>query len=570
MTAPDIRLGVVMLCHAALHRAAELARHWADHGCQVVIHVDARTPQDQFDGLTTALKDLPQIRFSPRTACEWGTFGIVQATLDASALMLEQAPQVSHILLASGSCLPIRPVGALQAHLTKNPHTDFIESVTTADVGWTVGGLNEERFTLRFPFAWKRRRRLFDGYVALQRLVRFRRRIPHGLVPHLGSQWWCLTRSTLNAILSHPDRPSLDRYFRRVWIPDESYFQSVVRQVSSRIESRSLTLSKFDYQGRPYTFYDDHLHLLRQTDAFLARKIWPQADLLYRNFLTPDGDRNLASEPNPGKINRLFAKAVERRVKGRPGLYMQSRFPIRARGGTRSAASYGVFSGFTELFHDFQPWLGRALDARVHGHLFAYDRVEFSGGETVFKGGLSDSPTLRDYNPKSFLTNLIWNTRGETQCFQFGPTDEQDIAPFIAADPDATIFAITGAFAVPLWRSGQTAAQVRAEAARLQKVESDFLAELNGPESKANVRIWSLTEFIENPAEPLEQLVDLLNPRAAHRVSDLPQLISLNGFGTFLQDLRNQGMAPVLMGDFPSDSELAQPDQPFARPRIVH
>lgn len=569
MTAPDIRLGVVMLCHAALHRAAELARHWADHGCQVVIHVDARTPQDQFDGLTTALKDLPQIRFSPRTACEWGTFGIVQATLDASALMLEQAPQVSHILLASGSCLPIRPVGALQAHLTKNPHTDFIESVTTADVGWTVGGLNEERFTLRFPFAWKRRRRLFDGYVALQRLVRFRRRIPKGLVPHLGSQWWCLTRSTLNAILSHPDRPSLDRYFRRVWIPDESYFQSLVRQVSSRIESRSLTLSKFDYQGRPYTFYDDHLHLLRQTDAFLARKIWPQADLLYRNFLTPDGDRNLASEPNPGKINRLFAKAVERRVKGRPGLYMQSRFPIRARGGTRSAAPYGVFSGFAELFHDFQPWLGRALDARVHGHLFAYDRVEFSGGETVFKGGLSDSPTLRDYNPKSFLTNLIWNTRGETQCFQFGPTDEQDIAPFIAADPDATIFAITGAFAVPLWRSGQTAAQVRAEAARLQKVESDFLAELNGPESKANVRIWSLTEFIENPAEPLEQLVDLLNPRAAHRVSDLPQLISLNGFGTFLQDLRNQGMAPVLMGDFPSDSELAQPDQPFARPRIV-
>ena len=565
----DTSLGVVMLCHAALDRAAQLARHWSMQGCPVVIHVDARTPKDQFDSLCAALHDLPDIRFSPRSPCEWGSFGIVQATLDASAQILADFPQVSHILLASGSCLPIRPVRALQAHLARHPDTDFIESVTTADVGWTVGGLSGERFTLRFPFAWKRQRRLFDGYVNLQRLVRFRRRLPEGLVPHLGSQWWCLTSRTLQAILERPDRRQMDRYFKRVWIPDESYFQSLVRQVSTSIESRSLTLSKFDYQGRPYIFYDDHLHLLRQTDAFLARKIWPKADQLYRTFLTPDGDPARVSDPNPGKINRLFAKAVERRVKGRPGLYMQSRFPIRARGGTQSAAPYGVFAGFAELFPDFRPWLARALDARVHGHLFAFDRAEFADGENVFKGGLSDSPTLRDYNPKSFLANLIWNTRGETQCFQFGPEDEQVIAPTIASDPNAAIFVISGAFAVPLWQSGKTAAEVRAQAAILQKVESDFLFLLNGPETKARTRIWSLAEFIENPAEPLEQLVDVLNPRATHRVTDLPQLADLRGFGSFLQDLRNQGMAPVLMGDFPSDAELAQPAPPFARPRVV-
>jgi hypothetical protein len=558
-----------MLCHAALDRAAQLARHWAQHGCPVVIHVDSRTPEAQFDALRNALADLPDIRFSSRSPCEWGTFGIVQATLDAATRLLSDFPQVGHILLASGSCLPIKPVRALQAHLAAHPDTDFIESVTTADVGWTIGGLNEERFTLRFPFNWKRQRRLFDGYVTLQRLFRLRRRLPEGLVPHLGSQWWCLTRPTLQAILHHPDRAAIDRYFKRVWIPDESYFQSLVRQVSTRIESRSLTLSKFDYQGRPYIFYDDHLHLLRQTDAFLARKAWPQADLLYRTFLRPDGDRAHATEPSPGKINRLFAKAVERRVKGRPGLYMQSRFPIRARGGTLSAAPYGVFSGFAQLFTDFQPWLSRALEARVHGHLFAFDRAEFADGESVFKGGLSDSPTLRDYNPRSFLANLVWNTRGETQCFQFGPEDEQDIAPTIASDPNASIFVITGAFAIPLWQSGQSAAEVRSRAATLQKVESDFLHLLSGPETKARTRIWSLAEFIENPAEPLEQLVDLLHPRAAHRVTDLPQLLDLRGFGSFLQDLRNQGMAPVLMGDFPADNELALPAPPFARPRIV-
>ena len=562
-------LGVVMLCHTALDRAAQLARHWATHGCPVVIHLDRRVDAAELQKLEAALKDLPDLRFSRRTTCDWGTFGLVQATIDASTQMLAEFPEVSHVLLASGSCLPVRPVRTLLDHLSANPATDFIESVTTADVGWTVGGLNQERFTLRFPFSWRRNRRLFDAYVNFQRMIRFRRRIPQGIVPHLGSQWWCLTRQSLAAILNHPLRRRYDRYFKRVWIPDESYFQTLVRQVSDRVESRSLTLAKFDYQGRPHIFYDDHLHLLRQADAFVARKIWPEADLLYRTFLAQDADRVPQSEPSPGKINRLFAKAVQRRLRGRPGLYMQSRFPIRARGGTHSAVPYGVFEGFAELFDDFQPWLARAVDARVHGHLFSENRAEFSGRETVFKGGLSDSATLRDYNPRSFLTSLIWNTRGETQCLLFGPQDQQSITSFIAADPNAHVFIISGSFAVPLWRSGRRAAEVRAEASRLQKIESDFIAYLGSAETKAQVRIWSLAEFIENPAEPLAQVVDGLSPRAAHRAGDLPSLVSLSGFSSFLQDLRNQGMQPVLMGDFPSENELSQSGQPFARPNVV-
>lgn len=547
--------GVVMLCHTALDRAAQVARHWAQNGCPVVIHLDRRVPEPDRNALAAALSDLPQVRFSARIACEWGTFSLVQATNLAATLLLDAFPEVTHVLLASGACLPIRPVAELQAHLAAHPDTDFIESVTTADVGWTVGGLNKERFTLRFPFSWKKQRRLFDGYVRLQRKIGFQRRIPDGLVPHLGSQWWCLTRRSLLAILNHPDRPRHDRYFRRVWIPDESYFPTIVRQVSSRVESRSLTLCKFDFQGRPHVFYDDHLHLLRQSEAFVARKIWPQADLLYRTFL--GNDPAPARTPNPAKINRLFAKAVERRVKGRPGLFSQSRFPSRACGGNRAAAPYGLFQGFDELFQDFRPWLARNAGVRVHGHLFAPDRAEFADGETIFKGGLTDTAALRDYNPRSFLTNLIWNTRGETQCFQFGPGDVQDIASFIASDPNARVFILSGAFAVPLWRSNRPFPEIRAEAARLQKIEAELIARFDHPDSKAQARIWSLAELVDNPAEPLLQLLDDLNPRGQHRPTEMPRLVPLAGFGTFLQDLRNQGMHPVLMGDFPADFDDA-------------
>ena len=560
-------LGVILLCHTALDRAAQVARHWAAAGCPVVVHLDRRVAEADRARLAAALADLPDVRFSVRVACEWGTFGLVEATTGAARQMLAEFPQVSHVFLASGSCLPIRPVQTLQAYLAGYPETDFIESVTTADVGWTVGGLNKERFTLRFPFSWKRQRSLFDIYVRLQRLIGIERQSPVGLVPHLGSQWWCLTRKSLAAIVSHPDRPIFDRYFRRVWIPDESYFQTLVRLVSTKVESRSLTLSKFDFQGRPHLFYDDHLHLLRQSEAFVARKIWPQADLLYRTFLADQPP--VLPTPNPGKIDRLFAKATERRVKGRPGLFMQSRFPTKLHGGERSAGPYGVIEGFADLFEDFPAWLARAIDSRVHGHLFAPDRVQFAGGETIFKGGLSDSASLRDYDPRSFLTNLIWNTRGETQCLLFGPGDVQEIAEFIAGDPEAKVFIISGAFAVSLWRSGLPVAEVRPEAARLQKVEADLLALLDMPETKARVCRWTLAEFVENPAEPLQALVDELNPRAQHRTVELPRLVPMAGFGAFLQELRNQGMQPVLMGDFPKDFDLLPEGQSFARPQLV-
>lgn len=552
---PGGSVGFVMLCHTAFDRAAQVARHWAAQGSPVVIHVDRRADRAEVQRFRDGLADLAGVRFAPRHACEWGTFGIVAATLDAATVMLRDFAGVRHVMLVSGSCLPLRPLADLVAYLDARPRTDFIESVTTEDVGWTVGGLNIERFTMRFPFSWRRRRRLFDAYVALQRRIGWRRRIPAGLVPHLGSQWWCLTRRTLAAILEDPRRASHDRYFRHVWIPDESYFQTLVRLHATDVESRSLTLSKFDFQGKPHVFYDDHLQLLRRSDCFVARKIWPHAGKLYAAFLAAGGAGPAAAEPGPGKIDRLFAKAAERRVKGRAGLIMQSRLPADPVEAGRTAAAYSVFQGFSDLFENFETWLGKVAGTRVHGRLFAPDRVHFAGGETVWTGALSDSAALRDYDPAAFLRNLVWNTRGERQCFQFGPADDQAIAPVVARDANAHVSVITGAWAVPLFRSDQPFADIRREAARLQRIETDHLALLRGGAVRARVRIWSLAEFVESPMEPLQLIADEIGPRARRALTEVPRLADLSGFGRFLQNLRNQGMQPVLMGDFPVDDD---------------
>ncbi len=562
-------VGVIMLCHTAFDRAAAVARFWAEGGSPVVIHVDRRVSAEAFAAFRNDLATTDSISFSERHACEWGTFGLVAATLSAARLMLDQNPGVSHVYLASGSCLPLRPHAELVSYLAEHSGTDFIESVTTKDVQWIVDGLEIERFTLRFPFSFRKQRALFDSYVRLQRRLGVQRRIPDGLEPHLGSQWWCLTRRTLLSILDDPKRPVYDRYFRRVWIPDESYFQTLARLYSTRIESRSLTLSKFDMHGRPHLFYDDHLQLLKRSDCFVARKIWPHANRLYQTFLSPAFAGAERAEPNPGKIDRLFAQTVERQSRGRAGLYMQSRFPLVDRENGKTAAPYSIFHGFSDLFEDFPSWLAKSVGGRVHGHLYATDRVEFAGDEPVFNGGLSASAPLRDYDPRAFLTSLIWNTRGERQIFQFSPRDNQDCNRFIAHDPNAQISVISGSWAVPLLHRQDSFPAIRAEAARLQQIEIRHLKLLREIQTKARVRIWTMAEFLENPMENLQTIIDEINPRAPRRLTEAPRIVNLEGFGQFLQNLKNQGMQPSVMGEFPITHDWRPQDRPSGRPYLV-
>ena len=114
-------LGVVMLMHTAFDRAEEVVRHLAAAGCPVVIHIDKPVNPPAFARFRDALSDLPDVRFSPRFRCEWGSWGMVAATQAAATQLLAEFPQVRHVYLMSGSCLPLRPVAELISTRIRTP-----------------------------------------------------------------------------------------------------------------------------------------------------------------------------------------------------------------------------------------------------------------------------------------------------------------------------------------------------------------------------------------------------------------------------------------------------------------
>lgn len=84
--------------------------------------------------------------------------------------------------------------------------------------------------------------------------------------------------------------------------------------------------------------------------------------------------------------------------------------------------------------------------------------------------------------------------------------------------------------------------------------------------AKARVRIWTMAEFIEAPMEPLQSILDEIGQVKTGRLSEVPKMADLTGFGQFLQNLKNQGMHPYLMGDFPVERGMSAPRNRRANP----
>lgn len=542
-------VGFVMLAHGSMDRAVQVTTRLGDSGAPVVVHADRAVEEAAFKSLECRLSRCARVHVMHRRhRCEWGTWGIVAATLASVRALLHREPSVSHVALISGACLPLRPLAELETFLARNPTTDFIESVAVDETGWSRCGFDLDRFRFRFPFAFRRNRWMFDRWVALQRRMGLTRTMPDGLQPHLGSQWWCLTRPTLEGILNDPQRTTNERFFRNTWIPDESYFQSLARRHSARIESRSLTYARFDHWGRPHEFHDDHATLLRESGCFFARKIWPGADALYRAFPMARFPAGQVEVPAPQRIDRVFEAATQRRSTGRNGLYMQGRFPLRNNENRAARTQSSLFWGFEHLFPEFEDWLRQQTDGPVHGHLFAPERVEFDGRPAIGPGCLPTSAALRDANPCAFLTNLLWNANGQRQCYLHGPRDNHGAMGFVCGDPQAQVSVVTGAWVIPMAATGKVD---RSAIAQIHEQEWQQIARLRQSWTRASIRIWTLADFLGAPIDNLRSVVSDIVPGGLRKPFAVPRVADIAPVPEFLAQARDAGLNLPLTGTFP-------------------
>lgn len=270
------KIAYILLCHKDPGAIIDQAKRLTAAGDFIAIHFDARAGANDFERIKSELGANANVTFADkRIKCGWGEWSLVLATLNAIQAAERAFPRATHFYMLSGNCMPIKTAQYIHQFLDDRD-SDFIESFDFFESDWIRTGMKEGRLIYRHFFNERQHKSLFYASVNLQRRLGLKRQVPDDIQVQIGSQWWCLRRRTVEWILNFTrERPDVMRFFRTTWIPDETFFQTLVRHLvpETEIEARTLTFLMFSDYGMPVTFYNDHYDLLLSQDFLFARKI---------------------------------------------------------------------------------------------------------------------------------------------------------------------------------------------------------------------------------------------------------------------------------------------------------
>ncbi|WBF19552.1 beta-1,6-N-acetylglucosaminyltransferase [Halomonas elongata] len=279
-----VTITFIVLCHDSAERVIDLVRQLLteDPECQVIIHLDKKSPKTIFQKLALALDGEPRCHLMRnRVRCGWGQWGLVEAPLRALRYALEQTDVSDYFYLISEYCRPVRPLSELREFLTAYQGTDFIECETS---DWIKGGIREDRYLYRHYLDKRKYPKLHRWMYRAQKYLKLKRPMPKDFEVRFGSQWWCLSKDTVFKLFDDCKRERRYKRLRTAWVPDECYFQTIVyHEFSETVSDRSLTYVRFDREGRASNLnYQDFV----PDGCFFARKY----------YLTPGGLRDTHKE----------------------------------------------------------------------------------------------------------------------------------------------------------------------------------------------------------------------------------------------------------------------------------
>jgi len=224
------KIAYLLLCHQDPDHVIAQVTHLVAQGDYVALHFDARSARQDFDKIYSAFRSNGQVHIvRRRVKCGWGQWSLVRATLAILQGAYQHFDQATHFYLISGDCMPIKSATHIKQCLSGTDR-DYIENHDFFNGFWINTGIQRDRLTYRHVFNERRQKRLYDLSLRIQRKLGMARDIPTGLNVRIGSQWWCLRRSTVQRVLKFTRRNRrIIQFFKTTWIPDEIFSKQSYR-----------------------------------------------------------------------------------------------------------------------------------------------------------------------------------------------------------------------------------------------------------------------------------------------------------------------------------------------------
>lgn len=268
-------IAVLVLAHKNQEQVAELCSQLSDF--DVYIHVDTKS-----NILLGELGTLPNVSAISTRSVYWGSFAMVQATLDLMKIAAGRGH--SRYLLISGQDWPIKSSIEISEFYLGRPSTNFVQALNLRD--WERGGLERvTRWHMRSPvgttgltnYALR-----LSGFVLakIQAALKINRKSLWDF--YCGPQWMDLTGEAVSAVLNLVEsEPQFLKRFRGTSCSDEIFFQTALTYLGFENTFSNFQTRYIDWKSgpeHPRTLRISDLGALSQSDALFARKVDAQID----------------------------------------------------------------------------------------------------------------------------------------------------------------------------------------------------------------------------------------------------------------------------------------------------
>ena len=202
----------------------------------------------------------------------WGSFKLVQATLDAMEHFREMP--YDYFINLSGQCYPLRSIEQIKQRLAAADSKSFMEYEPFPRERWKDEGGGYRRVQKAFFRPFK--------HAAIWSIPRLRK-IPLGMRPYGGSQWFCMHRDHVEFVLSFlEEHPEVVSFYKRSLIPDEMFFQTILMNSEVRDEIVNDSKRYIDWSKRctplPATLFTEDISRMERSGKFFGRKFDTEMD----------------------------------------------------------------------------------------------------------------------------------------------------------------------------------------------------------------------------------------------------------------------------------------------------
>ena len=268
-----MKLAHLILTHGSPEQLERLINRISYADDWIFIHVDLKTDIDLYKHLFTN----SNIRFiKQREKVYWGSFSIVQATINSFKEIIESNIEFDFLNLLSSQDYPLKPNKKIHEFLEANTGKAFMEFYNVYTEWKEAIPRIEKYFLTEYHFKGK--------HLVEDLLNKFfpKKKLPYNLIPVGRSQWFTITNEQVKYIVQYiNEHPKLIQFFKLTWGSDELFFQMILFNSPFKDQMVNDNLRLIDWSEKkasPKTFTIKDAEEISKSSKLFARKFNMQID----------------------------------------------------------------------------------------------------------------------------------------------------------------------------------------------------------------------------------------------------------------------------------------------------